>query len=66
MVEIELQPHHDGSSLYIANQRPELSEKVKIRVRIHSSLGKIRQVLIRQSDSGEGLAVRSRLERRGE
>lgn len=57
MVEIELQPHHDGSSLYIANQRPELSEKVKIRVRIHSSLGKIRQVLIRQSDSGEGLVT---------
>ena len=54
MSSLALQPHHDGSSLYVSTQRPKLSEKVKLRIRIHSSLGPIKQVLIRQSDSGEG------------
>lgn len=53
MPELELMPHHDGSALYISNQNPKLSERVKIRIRIHSSLGKISLVSIRQSDSGE-------------
>lgn len=51
---LALSPHHDGSALYVPNQKPELEDKVKIRLRVHSSLGKIKQILIRQSDSGEG------------
>ena len=53
MPDLDLQPHHDGSALYVANQRPELMEKVKIRIRTHQSLGKVTRVLVRQSDSGE-------------
>jgi len=53
MTDLDLQPHHDGSALYISNQRPELLDKVKVRIRIHTSIGKLKQVLIRQSDSGE-------------
>jgi alpha-glucosidase len=51
---IALLPHHDGSSLYVSTQRPKLNEKVKLRIRVHSSFGSVKQVLIRQSDSGEG------------
>ncbi|MEK9536330.1 MAG: glycoside hydrolase family 13 protein, partial [Aquiluna sp.] len=51
---LALQPHHDGSSLYVSTQRPKLMDKVRLRIRIHSSFGPIKQVLIRQSDSGEG------------
>jgi alpha-glucosidase len=51
---LALQPHHDGSSLYVENQRPKLMDKVKIRIRVHTSMGKIKQIVARQSDSGEG------------
>lgn len=53
-LELALHPHHDGSSLYVPNQKPQLGDKVKLRIRIHESFGSINQVLIRQSDSGEG------------
>ncbi|MFY8050107.1 MAG: glycoside hydrolase family 13 protein [Aquiluna sp.] len=45
--------HHDGSSLYVPEQRPKLGQKIKVRIRIHDSFGDVKQVLIRQSDSGE-------------
>jgi alpha-glucosidase len=45
--------HHDGSALYIPEQKPKLGQKVKVRIRIHESLGDLKQVLIRQSESGE-------------
>lgn len=48
-----LLPHHDGSPLYVANQRPALGEKVKVKIRIHASLGSVKRVLLRNSDSGE-------------
>ena len=48
-----LMPHHDGSALYVPNQAPKLLDKVKIRVRIHQALGKVKQVVIRFSESGE-------------
>ena len=54
MTNLALQPHHDGSALYVANQKPKLGDKVKLRIRIHSSFGAIKQVMVRQSDSGEG------------
>lgn len=51
---LALYPHHDGSALYIANQQPELMDRVKIRMRVHRELGEIARILVRQSDSGEG------------
>jgi len=48
-----LAPHHDGSELYVANQRPKLGEVIKLRLRVHQSLGEVRRITIRQSDSGE-------------
>lgn len=54
MISLALFPHHDGSALYIANQKPEVGDKVKLRIRVHTSMGKVSQLLVRQSDSGEG------------
>ncbi len=47
------QPHHDGSALYVPNQSPVLGEKIKIRIRIHASIGKVAEVRVRYSESGE-------------
>ena len=48
-----LAPHHDGSSLYVPNQAPKLLDKVKVRVRVHQTLGKVKEVRVRFSESGE-------------
>jgi alpha-glucosidase len=53
-LELALQPHHDGSALYVSPIQPELMGKVKLKIRVHQSFGKIKQILVRQSDSGEG------------
>jgi alpha-glucosidase len=50
---LALQPHHDGSALYVPNQSPVLLEKIKVRIRIHDALGKVREVRVRFSESGE-------------
>ena len=50
---IALQPHHDGSSLYVSTDKPELMQNIKVRIRIHESLGKVKTVLVRYSESGE-------------
>ena len=50
---LALQPHHDGSALYVPNQQPKLLEKVKVRVRIHDAIGKVVSVKVRFSESGE-------------
>ena len=56
-LDFSLQPHHDGSVLYIPNQKPKLLEKVKVRVRVHpkfeAQIGKLAKVLVRQSENGE-------------
>ncbi|MFM5905166.1 MAG: glycoside hydrolase family 13 protein [Micrococcales bacterium] len=46
-------PHHDGSALYVPNQSPKLGEKLKIRIRVHSALGNVKEVRVRFSESGE-------------
>ena len=51
---LALWPHHDGSALYVSPQTPILEGRVKLKIRIHQSMGKIERVSIRQSDSGEG------------
>ena len=50
---LALQPHHDGSVLYVPNQNPKLLDKIKIRIRIHDAIGKVREVRVRFSESGE-------------
>lgn len=50
---LALQPHHDGSVLYVPNQNPRLLEKVKVRIRIHDAIGEVREVRVRFSESGE-------------
>jgi alpha-glucosidase len=50
---LALQPHHDGSALYVPNQNPKLGEKVKLRIRIHDAIGKVAEVRVRFSESGE-------------
>lgn len=50
---LALQPHHDGSALYVPNQSPVLGEKLKLRIRIHDAIGKVAEVRVRYSESGE-------------
>ena len=53
----ELRPHHDGSALYVVNQQPKLLDQVKLRIRVHASLGAVKDVVVRFSDSGENYAT---------
>ena len=48
---LALQPHHDGSALYVPNQSPVLGEVVKLRIRIHDAIGKVAEVRVRFSES---------------
>jgi len=50
---LALQPHHDGSALYVPQQKPALLESVKVRIRIHDAMGKVKAVRVRFSESGE-------------
>ena len=50
---LALQPHHDGSVLYVPNQSPVVGEVVKLRIRIHDAIGKVAEVRVRFSESGE-------------
>ncbi len=50
---LALHPHHDGSVLYVPNQKPQLLDKVKVRIRIHEAMGKVKSVRVRFSESGE-------------
>ncbi len=50
---VSLQPFHDGSELYVLNQKPALLDTVKVRVRIHSALGSVKELRVRYSESGE-------------
>jgi len=48
-----LWPHHDGSALYVTNQKPALLEKIKLKIRVHLSFGKVKSIQVRFSESGE-------------
>jgi alpha-glucosidase len=52
-MQLALNPHHDGSSLYVSNQSPKLHDRVKLKIRTHESLGQIVKVSARQSENGE-------------
>lgn len=53
MASLALAPHHDGSALYVSDQHPKLGDKLKVRIRVHRNLGRIKHILLRNSDSGE-------------
>ena len=52
-MQLALQPHHDGSALYVSNQAPSLGEGLTVRIRVHQSLGQVAKVSLRQSENGE-------------
>ncbi len=52
-LDLSLHPHHDGSVLYVPNQHPKLLDKLKIRIRVHSALGRVKELRVRYSESGE-------------
>lgn len=52
-MQLALMPHHDGSAFYVENQSPKLNDSVRVRVRIHGSIGSVTKVLARQSENGE-------------
>ncbi len=37
MTKLLLEPHHDGSEIYVSNSSPRLGEKVTFKVRIPNS-----------------------------
>lgn len=47
-----LQPHHDGSGLYVSNSAPKLGEHVTFKVRVPKS-DKAREIYIRIIEDGE-------------
>ncbi|MET1053330.1 MAG: alpha-amylase family glycosyl hydrolase, partial [Mycetocola sp.] len=48
-----LEPHHDGSPLYVSNLSPELGETVRVRLRVPESLGPVRAVRVRSNPNRE-------------
>lgn len=48
-----LQPHHDGSPLYVSTQSPTLGETVRVRVRIPHGFGEITAVRTRSNPDHE-------------
>lgn len=48
-----LEPHHDGSPLYVSNLSPELGELVRVRLRVPESLGPVRAVRVRSNPNRE-------------
>ncbi|ALE91139.1 hypothetical protein AOC05_00115 [Arthrobacter alpinus] len=47
------QPHHDGSSLYVANQRPAVNEHCKLRMRVPTVWGSASRVWVRSLQDAE-------------
>jgi alpha-glucosidase len=48
----EVEPHHDGSELYVSNSSPRLGEKITLRVRVPSSR-KVSNISVRIYQDGE-------------
>jgi alpha-glucosidase len=48
-----MDPHHDGSPLYVSTQTPVLGERVTVRVRIPHSLGPVENVRTRSNPDHE-------------
>ncbi len=57
-----LEPHHDGSPLYVSNPSPELGETVRVRLRVPEALGPVRAVRVRSNPDREPrMAIADRL-----
>lgn len=50
-------PHHDGSSLYVSNQHPQLGDTVTVRLRVPEVYGPVDRVLVRSNPDHEPLWV---------
>jgi len=50
---LALYPHHDGSSLYVSTDKPKLLGEVKVKVRVHDAIGKVKEVRVRATENGE-------------
>jgi alpha-glucosidase len=48
-----MQPHHDGSPLYVSNQAPALGDTVQVRLRIPQSWGAVEAVRTRSNPNHE-------------
>lgn len=48
-----MEPHHDGSPLYVSNQLPALGEWVQVRLRVPHTLGEPRAVRVRSNPDRE-------------
>jgi alpha-glucosidase len=60
--ELLSQPHHDGSALYVSNQRPELGDTVTVRVRVpHES--DVAAVHVRLTPDAEPVFVQAVVDR---
>ena len=56
MTKLLLEPHHDGSEIYVSNASPRLGEKVTFKVRIPNSYT-FDQAIIRFYHDGEPRCV---------
>ena len=52
-MQLALMPHHDGSSFYVSSQSPAIGDFVRLKIRIHQSIGQVTKVSVRYSDNGE-------------
>lgn len=52
-----LQPHHDGSPLYVSNDAPDLGDAVTVRLRVPHGYGPLSRVLVRSNPDHEPLWV---------
>ncbi len=50
-----LEPHHDGSPLYVSNQHPHLGDAVVLRLRVPHALGTLQGVRVRSNPDREPL-----------
>ncbi|PFG29208.1 glycoside hydrolase family 13 protein [Paramicrobacterium agarici] len=48
-----LEPHHDGSPLYVSTQHPQLGETVRVRLRVPQALGELHGVRVRSNPDRE-------------
>ncbi len=57
-----LQPHHDGSPLYVSHDAPALGDEVTVRVRVPGGYGPLARVLVRSNPDHEPLWVEASLD----
>ena len=61
-VPLSRQPHHDGSAVYVPDQRPELGQSVEVFVRTHRD-DPVEEVAVRSVMDGEPIYTEARIDR---